>query len=193
MLQENRAAVKEWAVVARALGTGRQTLLLRKGGIHERQGDFQVEHREFFIFPTYLHQNRQDLIPGCHEELAWSEAVRPGAGLVSIDYYAVVNEVFHVGDLGLLKLLESEHILSWSAVEQRFFYRSGPGLHVVAVRAYKLPKTLTMHNIPHYDGCVSWVELDRPLPTAGSQPVLSKTECSLRLDKIRHILTPVTA
>ena len=43
MLPENRSALKEWAVVARALGSGRQTLLLRKGGIHERRGEFEVE------------------------------------------------------------------------------------------------------------------------------------------------------
>jgi hypothetical protein len=193
MLEENRSALKEWAVVARALGTGRQTLLLRKGGIHERRGEFEVEHPEFFIFPTYLHQNPQDLLPEFDEELAWSEAARPDAGLVSIDYYALVKEVFHVSDLGLLKPLEREHILSWSAVEQRFFYKGRPGLHVVVVRVYKLPQTLTILNTRLYDGCVSWVELDRPLPTAGSQPVLPEIEFGHRLEAIRHVLTPVTA
>ncbi len=193
MFQENRSALKEWAVVARALGTGRQTLLLRKGGIHERRGEFEVEHNEFFIFPTYLHQNRQDLLPECHEDLARIEVSRPGAGLVSIDYYALVRDVFHVTDLALLRPLERQHILSWSAVEQRFFYRGRPGLHVLVVRMHQLPRPLTIPNTARYDGCVSWIELDQPLPTAGGRPVLSEIEFRHRLKAVRRTLAPAAA
>jgi hypothetical protein len=193
MLPENRSALKEWAVVARALGSGRQTLLLRKGGIHERRGEFEVEHSEFFIFPTYLHQKRQDLLPDYHGELDRSLATRPPADLVSIDCYAIVKEVFHVCDLASLKLLEGEHILSWSAVEKRFFYRNHSGLHVLALRIYKLPQTFTIPNTSQYDGCASWVDLDQPLPTAGSGPVLPEIEFRHRLEVIRRVLAPAAA
>jgi hypothetical protein len=50
-------ALKEWATLCRALETGRQIILLRKGGIYESAGEFEVEHRRFLLFPTYLHQN----------------------------------------------------------------------------------------------------------------------------------------
>src|SRR5580692_10141938 len=50
-------ALKEWATVCDALATGRQIILLRKGGIYEAAGEFELENREFFLFPTYLHQN----------------------------------------------------------------------------------------------------------------------------------------
>lgn len=190
MLQENRWALKEWAVVAKAMGSGRQTLLLRKGGIHEHRGEFEVEHREFFIFPTYLHQRQDDLTPQFHEDLLRRQTSRPPAGLVSIDYYAMVVEVFHVGELAALRQLEGEHILSWSAVEQRFFYRSRPGLHVLVVGVDKLPRTLTIANAPRYDGCVSWVELDQPLSTAGGRPVLSEAEFHDRLQAIHRVLAP---
>ena len=193
MLEENRSALKEWAVVARALGSGRQTLLLRKGGIHEQRGEFEVKHPEFFIFPTYLHQKEEDLLPDWRGELALSRASRPAADVVSFDCYAIVKEIFQVSDLGLLSTLKGEHILSWSAVEQRFYYRSRPGLHVLAVRVYKLPQTLTIPNTPQYDGCVSWVELDQPLPTAGSRPVLPELEFHHRLEAIRRILAPAAA
>jgi len=193
MLPENRSALKEWAVVARALGSGRQTLLLRKGGIHERRGEFEVEHSEFFIFPTYLHQKRQDLLPDYQEELDRSRASRPAADLVSIDCYATVKEVFHISDLTPLKLLEGEHILSWSAVEQRFFYRNHSGLHVLAVRIHKLLQTFIIPNTSQYDGRASWVDLDQPLPTAGSRPVLPEIEFRHRLEAIRRILAPAAA
>src|ERR1700733_10380188 len=56
-------ALKEWATVCRALTEGRQMLLLRKGGIYESGGEFELEHRQFLFFPTYLHQNLKMLKP----------------------------------------------------------------------------------------------------------------------------------
>src|SRR5712691_5143990 len=55
----NALALKEWAVVVHALGTGKQTMLLRKGGLHARHGRFATEPTEFFLFPTYVHQMEQ--------------------------------------------------------------------------------------------------------------------------------------
>ncbi|MGH9628683.1 MAG: DUF1802 family protein, partial [Bryobacteraceae bacterium] len=57
-------ALKEWASVVSALGTGRQILLLRKGGIVEaRRGGFELRHHEFLFFPTYEHQHADSLKP----------------------------------------------------------------------------------------------------------------------------------
>src|SRR5258708_20024339 len=52
-----KIGLKEWASVCRALEEGRQIILLRKGGIHESAGEFELEHPQFVLFPTYLHQN----------------------------------------------------------------------------------------------------------------------------------------
>ncbi len=38
-----RIAFKEWAVIVDALGRGDQILILRKGGISEGRGGFQIE------------------------------------------------------------------------------------------------------------------------------------------------------
>src|SRR5271154_4893658 len=59
-------ALKEWATVCRALESGRQILLLRKGGIYEAAGEFELEHRRFLLFPTFLHQNLAMLKPVEH-------------------------------------------------------------------------------------------------------------------------------
>ena len=59
--------LKEWAAVSKALATGRQVVLLRKGGIHEAAGEFEVDHRQFLLFPTYLHQNLAMLKPADRE------------------------------------------------------------------------------------------------------------------------------
>src|SRR5881394_3826547 len=54
-------ALKEWASVCSALQEARQIILLRKGGILEAIGGFELEHPQFFLFPTHLHQNAQML------------------------------------------------------------------------------------------------------------------------------------
>ena len=58
---ELKIALKEWASVCAALGDGRQIILLRKGGIYESAGEFEIEHRQFVLFPTYLHQKAEML------------------------------------------------------------------------------------------------------------------------------------
>ena len=75
MLSENcQVALKEWAVTVRALAEGRQTLLLRKGGIHEESQDFRVIHPEFLLYPTYEHQReellREEFQPALRDLLA---------------------------------------------------------------------------------------------------------------------------
>ena len=47
---------KEWALVCEALGRGEQTIILRKGGIAEGREGFSFRHREFFLFPTFFHE-----------------------------------------------------------------------------------------------------------------------------------------
>src|SRR5271168_558864 len=59
LASELKVGLKEWAAVCAALGEGRQIILLRKGGIYESAGEFEIEHRQFVLFPTYLHQNAE--------------------------------------------------------------------------------------------------------------------------------------
>ena len=47
---------KEWSLVCNALGHGTQSVILRKGGIAEGREGFSFRHREFFLFPTFFHE-----------------------------------------------------------------------------------------------------------------------------------------
>src|SRR2546425_312716 len=83
-----QVGLKEWAVVCRALETGRQIILLRKGGIYESGGEFELENQEFFLFPTYLHQKAEMLKAGDQEHLEKrerepAEIILRAAGVVS--------------------------------------------------------------------------------------------------------------
>ena len=192
MLEKNRYALKEWAVVLGQLGKGDQVILPRKGGILEQKRGFSVEHREFFLFPTYIHESEEELIPPIRGELA--QAVRGSAppDEVWLDYYATVEEAFWIGELSLLGKLDGLHALTWSAAEDRFHYRR-PGLSVLALRVFRLPATLRIPNTPRYNGCVSWVELDALLPTEGATPVLADHAFAVKLGAVRAALAPVPA
>src|SRR5205823_8851132 len=50
---------KEWAMVCEALGRGRQSIILRKGGIAEGRDGFSFKHNEFLLFPTWFHEQPQ--------------------------------------------------------------------------------------------------------------------------------------
>ncbi|HSB68721.1 MAG TPA: DUF1802 family protein [Candidatus Methylomirabilis sp.] len=181
------AALKEWAIVCRALADGRQTLLVRKGGIEEIKPGFQVTHRDFWLFPTYVHQKAADLVPSVHAEFAEVQAAQPAAGRLQIQLYATVEDVVQVMKLDPLRALEGQHILSWECLESRFNYRR-PGVHVMTLRVYRRPEMVPLENTPEYDGCVSWVDLDQPLGTEGCLPVLPDADFSARLAAIRHRL-----
>jgi len=179
------AALKEWAVVCRALADGRQTLLIRKGGIEEIKAGFQVTHRDFWLFPTYVHQKTADLVPAVHPEFAEVQVSQPPADSIPFQLYATVGDMVKATDLDRLRSLEGHHILSWDCVASRFHYRNKPGVHVMTLRVYRSPKTFTLKNTPRYDGCVSWVNLDQALDTAGCTPVLSDADFTARLADIR--------
>jgi hypothetical protein len=50
---------KEWQVVCDALASGRQSIILRKGGIHEGREGFSFGEELFYLFPTRFHNQTQ--------------------------------------------------------------------------------------------------------------------------------------
>lgn len=179
------AALKEWAIVCRALADGRQTILIRKGGIQEIKDGFEVMHRDFWLFPTYVHQKPTDLVPTVREEFQFIQADQPAPGTLSIHLYATVEDVIRVTDLERLRLLGEHHVLSWNCVASRFHYRNKPGVHVLVLRVHRLPEPILLPHTSWYDGCVSWVEFDQPISLAGCRPVVSDVDFAVRVADIR--------
>lgn len=191
MQPETRFAFKEWDVVCAALAAGRQTLILRKGGLHEGREGFRVEHREFWLFPTGFHQNREDVVPEAWPLLEEVQSHGPPADH-SLDLYAVVEDVHHVLDPTTLARLRGQHIWSEATVEQRFHYRT-PGLFALVVRVFRRQTPFVVTDTPHFAGCKSWVDLPSPLPTSGLQPVLDDTTFDRQRSEIRQLLANGTA
>ena len=162
---------KEWAVICRALADGRQSVILRKGGIAEVGGAFRPEHDAFLLYPTFFHeQHRTGIKPDFLPLLEAAERDRPPAGTVRFTHFVRVGTVSHVTDLDQILALDALHGWTADTVRQRFHYRT-PGLYVLPVTAFRLPHPVDVVERPEYAGCKTWVELDAPIPTGGAEPV----------------------
>lgn len=83
-----RIAFKEWAVVVDALGRGDQIVILRKGGISEGAGGFQVEHPQFLLFPTLYHQQREHVAAAAQARYDVIAPDLPGPETLRLDFSA---------------------------------------------------------------------------------------------------------
>jgi hypothetical protein len=164
-----QVALKEWATVCRALESGRQILLLRKGGIYESAGEFEVEHREFLLFPTHLHQKLEMLKEA---ERAGFEPRAEEPAEITLSAAGVVTDIIQVKSRAQIDALDAEHIWAPPLIDMRFNYRPENPLYLMLVRAYRLHEPVTIANTPAYAGCKSWVPLDHEIATGDALPVL---------------------
>jgi hypothetical protein len=190
MNAQNKIAFKEWAVVCAALGSGRQSIILRKGGIDEGRDGFRVEHNEFWLLPTRFHQDPSQLAPDAQPLWQETQRAQPASGTFSVDLYAVVQSVFELQNESDVERLAGLHILSAETIQQRFHYRH-PGLFILSVRMYRIPAAYEVADSPHIAGCKSWVELPAPLSTTGAAPVLDDAAHAQELQRIHQLLKPV--
>lgn len=156
-------AFKEWAVVCRALASGRQSLILRKGGIAEVNGEFRPEHDRFVLYPTHFHeQQRKGIKPEFWPLLDEVERDRRPAGIVRLSHVVTVSTIRLLDELDDVLALDPHHIWSEETVRQRFAYRN-PGLYLLTVSVTPLPTPVEIVETPEYTGCKSWVELGEPI------------------------------
>jgi hypothetical protein len=157
---------KEWALVCEALGRGKQTILLRKGGIAEGRGGFGFRHSEFFLFPTFFHEQVAKVrTPG-------AEIPAAVKGEIHIRYFAKLEAQKEISSLPMAAALEPFHILQESVVRERFDYR-GAGLQVALVRVFRLEPGWRLPDKPAYGGCRSWINLPESPAATRFEPVLS--------------------
>lgn len=124
-------AFKEWAIVCEALGRGAQCIILRKGGIAEGREGFSFCHREFFLFPTFFHEQI--------EKTRLSDVVVPERrdGEIELRFRAKVDIAKWITSHEIAESLEPLHILKREVVQERFRYEDHVGLHVTFVRIFE--------------------------------------------------------
>lgn len=184
-------AFKEWAAICAALADGKQALILRKGGIAEKGGRFEVEHTRFWLYPTYLHEKQSGLLTEAEPYLRRAEEDRPAPGVVRLSHWAEVAGIYQLHDIASALKLEGLHLWSRETVAARFNYRA-PGLFALAVRVHRAPRAVELPETAAYAGCRTWVELEQALPTDGSTPAMGE-EAFTRVLRILDALLRPTA
>jgi hypothetical protein len=182
-------ALKEWDTLCRALGAGRQILLLRKGGIYESAGGFEIENRTFLLFPTFLHQNPTMLKD---DALKWYEKRAAEPDQITLAFAGAISDIVRVQSRAQIDALDAEHIWTSPLIDMRFNYKPHNPLYLLLVRVFAMPEPVTIANTPAYTGCKSWVPLDDPINLRPAVPVLDNPTYQARRTSILETLASVS-
>jgi hypothetical protein len=188
--ESSNVAFKEWSGVCDALIQGRQTVILRKGGISEGAGPgrFAPEHSAFWLYPTWSHQSQQGL-RSIGEAVATTAATPPGpAGSIRIQGFVRVGHCGYVIDEDALLALRQFHCLEDETIRKRFHYRK-PGLWVLTARVWRRDPGFSVFPTREHAGCTTWVILDESLPTSELAPVLDDPQWADESHRISLILS----
>jgi hypothetical protein len=160
-------ALKEWSAAVHALLDGRQTVLLRKGGIHEKRFALPdvagsaacATAPRFLLFPTVAHSHAERVRPE-HRDLLDAAAadstdealvVRAGAKVVAA---VEVNRPDALDEIAPLHIWTAESVRA-----DRLDFRPKHRLTVLVVQASPLVEPVRLARAPEYAGCKSWVPL----------------------------------
>jgi hypothetical protein len=160
-------ALKEWSAAVHAMLDGRQTVLLRKGGIGEKR--FDLAAPEFVFFPTVAHGHAERVRPE-HRDLLDAAAPDSTEAQVVVRAAAKVVAAVAVNRPAGLEEIEQTHIWTAESVRaDRLDFRPRHLLTVLVVQARPLIEPVRLPREPAYAGCVSWVDL--PVRPALADPV----------------------
>ena len=178
------AALKEWAIVCKAIEDGKQVLLFRKGGIMEYRNGFELKHKVFFLFPTFEHQSIDSIQNEYREELEVLKQLQQQQkdntqslnqndnntsneknskvtqDIINISTLVEITHFIEINDISKLEKLEKYHIWNLDYVKMRFNYNPKKPLYLLMLRAYKLNELIEIQNSPEWSGCKSWIQFD---------------------------------
>jgi hypothetical protein len=172
---------KEWALVCESMLRGETSLIFRKGGIAEGREGFRFKHSQFFLFPTYFHEQIGQT------RLDPARNLEPPAETVVIEGFAYVEFTRWISDLQTLEPLCELHILRREVLERRFHQDEVKGLHLAFVRIFRVIPTWYLPFQQSFGGCRSWVELPAPSPDLVCRPVLSDGEHDRRCEFVESL------
>ena len=160
----NMLALKEWSIVCRALENGRQSILLRKGGILEYKEGFEISQKIFLLYPTLEHQSREYLQQDYLQEI---ELLLKNNGpnfdqdkINTITILARIEGMQEFNDETKLSKLEKYHIWNEKYVNMRMSYNPKKPMNALLLRIYKLPEPISVKVNPEWAGCKSWINID---------------------------------
>ena len=162
-------AFKEWAIICETLGAGGQSIILRKGGIHEGRDWFSFKHGEFFLFPTLFHEQV------ARTTLPASTAIPAGSdGTIRVRQFARLEWTATITSLDTALGLRAFHVWNDEVVRERFHYDEAPGLRLAFLRVFRVEGEWSFPDEAKYGGCRSWVTI--PDAPEGAKLVAALTE-----------------
>jgi hypothetical protein len=168
------------------MARGRQSLLLRKGGIAEGKGGFRWRHPAFFLFPTHFHEQAQSV----------TEADVPAVGsppsesddhAIPLTLFARIERSGILTDRSRVEALAPFHIWKPQVVEDRFGFGPSPGLAWALIRPFSFEPPWLLQPSRSFAGCRSWVDLPHP-PALALRPVVPESEFDALRRRISQIL-----
>jgi hypothetical protein len=161
---------KEWTLICDALGTGGQSIILRKGGIAEGRAGFRFQHDDFLLFPTLFHEQVSKLKLPSETPLP---AIRAD-GQVEVKFRVTVEWTHDLADWTAVQRLAPFHLWQESEVEKRYRQDDQPGVSLAFVRVFRLSVSFVFPDSPRFGGCRSWVQLPDVPREITSAPVLQE-------------------
>ncbi|MEO3757425.1 DUF1802 family protein [Mycobacterium sp. B14F4] len=175
-------ALEEWSAVVHALLDGRQTVLLRKGGIGEKR--FAVTASRFLLFPTVAHSHAER-VRSEHRDLLAAAADDSTEDAVTIRAGAAVVAAIDVKRPQGLEDIAGQHIWTDESVRaDRLDFRPRHPLTALVVQACPLTQPARIARTPDYAGCTSWVSL--PVDPQWGPPVHDEATLRKIAADVRH-------
>ena len=175
-------ALKEWSAVVHALLSGRQRVLLRKGGIGEKRFD-PTAARDFVLFPTVAHSHAERVRPEFRDLLDAAAADSAEDRLV-VRAAAKVVAALSVNRPDNIEAIEDLHVWTAESVRRdRLDFRPKHRLVVLVVQAIPLSEPVALPRTPDYAGCTSWVQL--PMAASLGEPVHDQGSLLEVVDRVR--------
>jgi hypothetical protein len=172
---------KEWALVCDSMLRGETSLIFRKGGIAEGREGFRFKHSQFFLFPTYFHEQI------ARTRLDQVRNLEPQSETIVIEVFAYLEFTLWISDLQAIEPLSEFHILRPELLEQRFNQDDEKGLHLGFVRIFRVIPSWPLALQRSYAGCRSWVDLPAPSPDLVCRPVLTDEEHERRRECVESL------
>lgn len=179
-------ALKEWSAVVDALGSGLQTILIRK---------YPPAHRDFLLYPTYGFSARKIYLDRYyqkhHHDFVKKSVESKKKGKTNLRYYANVTEVIEVkrANFDRLRNLTSHYVWSPNHVVDYLKDEKYKTAYIWLVRVHKLQEPQSINDLGR--GALRYANLPISVSIASKIPVLNDPEFQFTVNEIKRNLERV--
>lgn len=149
-LNNSNYAFREWNKVCYAIKNGKQSILIRKGGIHEGKKGFKWSHDKFFLLRSYYHFENKLL------KDSYIEKNLETSNNLHLEVYCEIVLKKFVSNKEIINKLFSYHVYNQNLIDERFNYNDVKGLNIAVIKTYKLKNPINVGKTEDYKGCKSW-------------------------------------